>query len=78
MELQSRTPAGEEGPLYVPDVPNNTEGPQARELCKCLNAGRAMEKDWPKRPSDCQLQEAQKKKKKDSDSAITSVALSQK
>ena len=26
-----------------------------------------MEKDWPKRPSDCQLQEAQK----DSDRALT-------
>ena len=33
--------------------------------------GRAMEKGWPKRPSDCQLQEAQKK---NSDSAITPVA----
>ena len=30
--------------------------------------GGAMEKDWPKRPSDCQLQEAWKK---DSDRAIT-------
>ena len=30
--------------------------------------GRATEKDWPKRPSDHQLQEAQKK---DSDMAIT-------
>ena len=30
-----------------------------------------MEKDWPKRPSDCQLQEAQKK---DSDRAITPAA----
>ena len=25
------------GPLYVPDVPNNREGPQARELSKYLN-----------------------------------------
>ena len=25
------------GPLYVPDVPNNREGPQAREQSKCLN-----------------------------------------
>ena len=24
-------------PLYVPDVPSNREGPQAREPCKCLN-----------------------------------------
>ena len=34
-ELQSRTPGG--GPLYVPDAPNNREGPQAREPSKCLN-----------------------------------------
>jgi len=33
--------------------------------------GRVMEKDWPKRPSDHQLQEAQKK---DSDRAITPAA----
>jgi len=25
------------GPLYVPDTPNNREGPQAREPCKFLN-----------------------------------------
>ena len=25
------------GPLYVPDVPNNREGPQAREPSKCLD-----------------------------------------
>ena len=25
------------GPLYVPEVPNNREGPQAREPSKCLN-----------------------------------------
>ena len=25
------------GPLYVPDAPNNREGPQAREPSKCLN-----------------------------------------
>ena len=25
------------GPLYVPDEPNNREGPQAREPSKCLN-----------------------------------------
>ena len=48
------------GPLYVPDVPNNREGPQAREPSKCLNSG-ATEIDWPKRPSDHQLQEAGKK-----------------
>ena len=44
--------------------------PQAREPSKCLN-GQSKEKDWPKRPSDCQLPEAQKKK--DSDWAITPV-----
>ena len=36
-----------EGPLYVPDLPNNREGPQVRGLLSaCM--GRAMEKDWPK------------------------------
>ena len=25
------------GPLYVPDAPNNREGPQARKPAKCLN-----------------------------------------
>jgi len=25
------------GTLYVPDTPNNREGPQAREPSKCLN-----------------------------------------
>ena len=44
----------------MPDVPNNREGPQAREPSKCLNSG-ATEIDWPKRPSDHQLQEAGKK-----------------
>ena len=34
--------------FYVPDLPNNREGPQAREPSKCPNGG-AMEKDWPKR-----------------------------
>ena len=33
--------------------------------------GKATEKDWPKRPSDRQLQEA---RKKDSDGAITPAA----
>ena len=35
----------------MPDVPNNKEGPQGREPSKCLTGG-AMEKDWPRRPSD--------------------------
>ena len=43
----------------MPDAQNNREGSQARKPFKCLN-GRAMEKDWPKRPSDPQLQEAPK------------------
>ena len=61
------------GPLYVSDLPNNREGPQAREPSMCLNRvgwGEAMEKVWPKRPSDPQLQGAQKK----TDRAIVSVA----
>ena len=48
------------GPLYVPDTRNNREGPQAREPPSAAMGG-AEEKDWPKRPSDRQLQEAQKK-----------------
>ena len=28
------------GPLYMPDLPNNREGPQAREPSKCLNRRR--------------------------------------
>ena len=55
-----------EGGLYVLDVLNNREGPQARNPSECLNR-QTLEKDWPKRPSDCQLQEAQK----DSDRATT-------
>ena len=35
----------------MPDAQNNREGSQARKPFKCLN-GRAMEKDWPKKPSD--------------------------
>ena len=49
------------GPFCVPAAPNNREEPQAREPSKCLN-GQNKEKDWPKRPSDCQLPEAQKKR----------------
>ena len=45
------------GALYVPDAWKNREGPQAREPSKCLMGG-AMEKDWTKRPSDRQSQEA--------------------
>ena len=35
-DLQSRTSV-RGGPLYVPDMPNNREGPQARDPFKCLN-----------------------------------------
>ena len=53
-ELQSRTPA--RAAVYVPDIWNNREGPQAREPSQGLEfQSRATEKYWPKRPSDCQL-----------------------
>ena len=32
------------GPLYVPDAPNNREGPQARDPSKCLNRGELQKK----------------------------------
>ena len=35
--LNYRVGAHPGGPLYVPDTPNNREGPQAREPSKCLN-----------------------------------------
>ena len=35
--LNYRVGAQPEGPLHVPDVPNNREGHQAREPSKCLN-----------------------------------------
>ena len=31
------------GAFYVPDVPNNREGPQAREPTKCLNGQSSRE-----------------------------------
>ena len=40
-------------PLYVPDVRNNREGPQAMEPSSAWT-GRAVAKDRPKRPSDDQ------------------------
>ena len=46
-------------PPPVPVVPNNGDGPQAREPSKCLYG--QSHKDRPKRPSDRQLQEAQKR-----------------
>ena len=35
--LNYRVGAHPGGPLYVPDTPNNREGPQAKETSKCLN-----------------------------------------
>ena len=55
----------------MPDALNNRGGPQAREPSKCLNRWSYRERLAKKRPSDCQLQEAQKK---DSDRAINPVA----
>ena len=40
-----------EGALYVPDVPNDREGPQASEPSKCLN-GWSYRERLAKRPSD--------------------------
>ena len=47
--------AGGGGP-YVPGVPNNREGPQAREPSKCLNRQSYGER-LSKEASDHQLQE---------------------
>ena len=49
--------------LYVLDVPNNRKGLHATEPSKYLN-GLPNRENWPKRPSDLQLQEAYKKKNK--------------
>ena len=56
-----------EGPLYLPDAPNNREGPQAREPSKCLK-GRSYGERRAKEAS-LELQDAQKK----TDRAITPV-----
>ena len=53
----------------MPDVLIYRVGPQPGGPSMCLNS-RGMEKDWPKRPSDCQLQESWKK----TDRAITPAA----
>jgi len=69
IDLQSRTPA-RRGPSRCLTHQTIEKSPsQGRSLSTWT--GRAMEKDWPKRPSDCQLKRAQKK---DSDRAITPVA----
>ena len=51
------------------NVPNNREGPQAREPFKCRN-GQSYRGRLVKEASDHQLQEA---RKKDSDRAVTPV-----
>ena len=56
-DMQSRTQPW--GPLYVPDIPNNREKPQAREPSKCLNGWSYGERQ-AKEP-DRQLSEVQKK-----------------
>ena len=47
-------------PLAVPNPLNNSEGPRARGPLSAWTGG-ATEKDQPKRPSGCQLQEAWEK-----------------
>ena len=42
-------------------VGRTTEKEPRKEALLSVWTGRAAEKDWPKRPSDCQLQEARKK-----------------
>ena len=58
-----RPQIGGGGCLYVPDAPNNREGPQAREPSKCLN-----------RQSYGERSPATKGSKKDYDRAITLAA----
>ena len=58
------------GSLYVPDVPNNREGPQAREPSKCLN-GQSYGERLAK---EAFCSSATRGSKKDSDRAITPVA----
>ena len=53
----NRTPVRR--PLYVPDAPNNGEGPQAREPSERLS-GQSYREDWPERPSG-RLREAGEK-----------------
>ena len=55
------------GPLYVPDAPNNREGPQAMEPSKCLNGrryGERLAKEAFRLP-------ATRDSKKDSERAVT-------
>ena len=55
------------GPLYVPDVPNNKEGPQAREPSKCLNGQGNRER----LVKEAFWSPASRGSEKDSDRAIT-------
>ena len=57
-------------PLYVLEHQTTEKDPRQESTLSAWT-GRATEKDWPKRPSDHQLQEA---RKKDSDRAITPTA----
>ena len=47
------------GPSQGADVPNNREGPQAREPSKCLNGQNYG--DFPKRPSDASYKKFEKR-----------------
>ena len=66
--LQSGTPPG--GPLYVPDVLNNREGPQAREPPKSLNGAEPQRKTGQRGL----LIARYKRLRKDSDRAIPPAA----
>ena len=58
------------GPRYVPESPNNTEGPQAREPSKCLS-GRSY---WESLAEEAFWSPATRGSGKDSDRAITPAA----
>ena len=55
------------GPLYVPDVPNNREGPQAREPSNCLNRRSCRER----LAKEAFWSPATRGSRKDSDGAVT-------
>ena len=57
---------------WCPDPQNRTP---ARGAPLCAWTGKAMEKDWPKRPSDCQLQEAGKKTDRARTPAVGAVCV---
>ena len=49
------------GPSIYDEVPNKRKGQPGKGVLSVPEPGRATEKDWAKRPSDCRLQEARKK-----------------